>query len=153
MVFKVLTDFFPRMHLVRVGVVRSPFATPLDAPRQGLLSDTLSRIEVAPEFASALGDIAVGSRLLVLTWAHLADRAHLARPDGTGAFEGRSPHRPNPILVTDVEVVARDGSVLTVRGSDAIDGTPVLDLKPAEAEWEGPMPFLRQFAAASGKLP
>lgn len=139
------------MDLVPVGVVRSPFATVLDAPRQGHLSAAESRVEVFERFAPALGGIAAPCRLLVVTWAHLADRAHLARVDGTGAFEGRSPHRPNPILVTEVEVVARDGNVLTVRGLDLVDGTPVLDLKPAEAEHEGPMPFLRATAEAAAR--
>lgn len=129
-----------------MGVVRSPYATVLDAPRQGHLARAESRVEVFERFAPALGGIGAGARLVVVTWAHLADRAHLARPDGTGAFEGRSPHRPNPILVTEVEVVSRDGNALVVRGLDVVDGTPVLDLKPAEAEHEGPMPFLRSAA-------
>lgn len=145
-----------------MGVVRSPFATVLDAPRQGHLTDTVSRVEIFDRFAPALGGIGLAQgdappssagaarpRLLVVTWAHLADRAHLARVDGTGAFEGRSPHRPNPILVTEVELVAREGNVLVVRGLDMVDGTPVLDLKPAEPEHEGPMPFLRATAEAA----
>lgn len=147
------------VELVPVGVVRSPFATILDAPRQGHLTEALSRIEVYERFAPALGAIGLAredappgaERLLVVTWAHLADRTHLARVDGTGAFEGRSPHRPNPILVTEVEVLAREGNVLVVRGLDMVDGTPVLDLKPAHAEHEGPMPFLRATAEAAGR--
>lgn len=139
------------MELVPVGIVRSAFSTVLDAPRQGHLSDALSRIEVFERFAPALGGIQPPARLVVVAWAHLADRAHLARVDGTGAFEGRSPHRPNPVLVTETELVERLGNVLVVRGLDLVDGTPVLDLKPAEVEHEGPMPFLRATADAAAR--
>ena len=118
-----------------VGVVRSPYATPLDAPRQGEFALAESVIEVAPEFEAGLEGIERLDRLLVLWWAHEADRSLLQRPGTDGVFSMRAPHRPNPICVTEVTLLRREGLRLVVTGLDAIDGTPVLDVKPYLAEF------------------
>lgn len=130
-------DLPPDVTVRPIGVVRSPYATPLDAPRQGAFATRDATIDIAPAYAAGLEGVAPGKRLLVVWWAHLADRDTLARPGTDGVFAMRTPHRPNPICLSEVEVVAREGSRLTVRGLEASDGTPVLDLKAASAEYEG----------------
>ena len=85
----------------------------------------------------AYADIAAGDEVLVLTWLHLAQRDKLRvhpRSDAarapTGVFSTRSPDRPNPIGLHRVDVVAVDGDRIRVRDLEAVDGTPVVDVKP-----------------------
>ena len=120
-----------------IGVVRSPYATPLDAPRQGEFARVEATIEVAPEYEAGLAGIDAGAQLLVVWWAHLADRALLVRPGSDGVFSMRTPHRPNPICLSDVRVARREGRRLVVTGLEATEGTPVLDIKSARAEYDG----------------
>ncbi|HEX2022480.1 MAG TPA: tRNA (N6-threonylcarbamoyladenosine(37)-N6)-methyltransferase TrmO [Candidatus Thermoplasmatota archaeon] len=120
-----------------IGVVRSPYATPLDAPRQGAFAARESVVEVFPEFADGLAGVEAHERILVVWWAHLADRALLARPGTDGVFAMRAPHRPNPICLSEAKLVRRDGARLVVTDLEAVDGTPVLDLKPVHPEHEG----------------
>lgn len=120
-----------------IGVVRSPYATPLDAPRQGEFADVEAVIEVLPEHEAGLDGIERLDRLLVVWWAHLADRSLLARPGTDGVFAMRTPHRPNPVCLSEVRLVRREGRRLVVTGLEATDGTPVLDLKSARAEYDG----------------
>ena len=120
-----------------IGVVRSPYATPLDAPRQGEFAAKESVVEIEERYHDGLAGVGPGARLLVVWWAHLADRDLLARPGSDGVFAMRTPHRPNPICLSEVEVVRREGGRLHVRGLEATDGTPVLDLKAARAEYDG----------------
>ena len=125
------------IELQPIGTVRSPYKTPLDAPRQGEFAQREATLEIGPRFAEGLAGVEPGDRLLVVWWAHEADRATLARPGSDGVFRMRTPHRPNPICLSEVDVVAREGNALRVRGLDAIDGTPILDLKSARAEYDG----------------
>ncbi|OPX64066.1 MULTISPECIES: tRNA (N6-threonylcarbamoyladenosine(37)-N6)-methyltransferase TrmO [unclassified Methanoregula] len=117
-----------------VGVVRSPYKTRKDAPRQGRLSDTVSEIVIDDQYAPALWQIEGRKHLWILCWFDRADRTILrAVPPGTkeekGVFAIRSPDRPNPVAICMVDLLeVRDG-VLTVRGLDALDGTPVIDIK------------------------
>lgn len=120
-----------------IGTVRSSYATPLDAPRQGEFAQTEQRVELAPEYAAGLEGVEEGAELLIVWWAHLADRHLLARPGSDGVFVMRTPHRPNPICISDVHVVRREGATLVVTGLEATDGTPVLDIKSARAEYDG----------------
>ena len=126
-----------------IGVVRSPYATPLDAPRQGEFAAAESIIEVAPEFEAGLEGTERLDRLLVLWWAHEADRSLLRRPGTDGVFAMRAPHRPNPICLSEVKLLRREGRRLVVTNLEAIDGTPVLDLKAPRPEAEGwtPLPL------------
>jgi tRNA-Thr(GGU) m(6)t(6)A37 methyltransferase TsaA len=125
----------PALELRPVGRVENGFD--LDAPADAV-SAAVSRIVVDPELAEGLTGLEPGQRLLVLFWFHRAGvsellqhpRGDAARPV-RGVFALRSPRRPNPIGATVVDLVGRSGNVLEVRGLDAIDGTPVLDLKPA----------------------
>ncbi len=121
--------------LKSIGVIHSPYFRRGDAPRQGRLSDQESAIEILPEYAEGLQDVEIHPHLIVLYWLDRADRGTLkATPPGTctehGVFATRSPDRPNPIAFSVVDVVRRDGNRLVVRGLDALDGTPLLDLKP-----------------------
>lgn len=120
-----------------IGVVRSPFLTPLDAPRQGEFATSEVVLDIDPAYAAGLDGIDAHPRLLVVWWAHQAQRDLLARPDSDGVFGMRTPHRPNPICLSEVALVRREGNRLVVTGLEATDGTPVLDIKSASAEFDG----------------
>lgn len=120
-----------------MGRVESSLTDPEQAPKQGDEGAPESTIVFDPGVAPALQDVRAGDQLLVLTWLDRADRSVLRvhpRSDPTvplhGVFSTRSPDRPNPIGLHRVEVVAVDGLRLRVRDLEALDGTPVLDLKP-----------------------
>ena len=128
-----------QMTLCPIGYVRSPYKVPKDAPRQGRLSDTVSKIVIDEKFLPGLRDVAGKKHLIVLSWFDRADRSALvATPPGSkadhGVFATRSPNRPNPIGFCVVDLLKTEGPVLTVRGLDSLDGTPVLDLKPYSPE-------------------
>jgi tRNA-Thr(GGU) m(6)t(6)A37 methyltransferase TsaA len=121
--------------VVFIGVIRTPWTARADCPRQGRLDGPLCRIEVFEPWVAALDGVAERERLEVLYWLDRARRdlvRQSPRHDGTtrGTFALRSPNRPNPIGTSSVLLVAVDGPVLTVRGLDCIDGTPLVDLKP-----------------------
>ena len=120
-----------------IGVIRSPLASRRHAPRQGNEGAPDAWLEVNGEFAPALLGVAAGDELLVLTWLHQADRSTLEvhpRSDPAnplaGVFATRSPDRPNPIGVHRVTVREIAGTRLRVGPIEAIDGTPVVDIKP-----------------------
>jgi tRNA-Thr(GGU) m(6)t(6)A37 methyltransferase TsaA len=120
-----------------IGVVDSPLTDPRRAPRQGDEGAPNAWLILDPELAPALEGIRVGDDLIVLTWFDRADRRILrTRPrddaarDEQGVFSTRSPDRPNPIGVHEVTVLAIDGARLRVDRMDAIDLTPIIDIKP-----------------------
>lgn len=120
-----------------VGWVESPLTDRATAPKQGDEGAPIARIRLRAEMIDAAAGLQAGAEVLVLTWLHRANRAALvvyprsdvARPP-TGVFATRSPDRPNPIGLHRVTVIDLDGPVLTVRNLEAIDGTPVIDVKP-----------------------
>ena len=121
-----------------IGVIRSPLASRKNAPRQGNEGAPDAWLEVNGEFAPALLGVAAGDELVVLTWLHQADRSTLEvhpRSDPAnplaGVFATRSPDRPNPIGIHRVTVREIAGTRLRVGPIEAIDGTPVVDIKPA----------------------
>lgn len=123
------------MELHPIGIIRSPYVKRGDAPRQGRLTDTESIIEILPAYAEALQDIEKNTHLIALYWFDRSDRSLLkATPPGSGTEHGvfatRSPERPNPLGFAVVDLLHREGNRLTVRGLDAFDGTPLIDLKP-----------------------
>ncbi|MHB8586861.1 MAG: tRNA (N6-threonylcarbamoyladenosine(37)-N6)-methyltransferase TrmO [Thermoplasmatota archaeon] len=120
-----------------IGWVESAYKTPLDAPRQGEFARSDARLHVLAAYERGLEGIGPGDRLILLWWAHQADRTMLGRPGTDGVFRMRTPHRPNPVCITEVEVLDRDGATLQVRGLDAVDGSPILDMKSARAEYDG----------------
>jgi len=120
-----------------VGVIRSALRARSKAPMQGSEGAPDAWLEVHPWAAEALQGIAVGDELLVLTWLHRARRDVLRvhprsdpRRPLTGVFATRSPDRPNPLGLHPVTVRAIDGRRLRVGPIEAIDGTPVVDVKP-----------------------
>jgi len=124
------------MILEPIGVVRSPVTEGVD---EGWGSVT-SEVVIDDRYAPGLTGLEAFSHLLVVFYMHRytfdADSDLVRRPQGrpdmpeVGIFAQRAKHRPNPIGVTAVELVSVEGNVVTVRGLDAIDGTPVLDVKP-----------------------
>jgi tRNA-Thr(GGU) m(6)t(6)A37 methyltransferase TsaA len=119
-----------------VGRIRSALRTLGDAPRQGSEGAPDAWLEVEPSFARALSGIAVGDALVVITWLDRASRDVLeVHPRGdpevplTGVFATRSPHRPNPLGLHRVTVRKLSGTRLRIGPIEAIDDTPVLDVK------------------------
>ncbi|MGZ3700059.1 MAG: tRNA (N6-threonylcarbamoyladenosine(37)-N6)-methyltransferase TrmO [Bdellovibrionota bacterium] len=119
-----------------IGHVKSPYQTPRDIPMGlGAKHDAEGVLEVRAEFEPGLTDIEGFSHLFVVWVFDRSDRYELLgtppsdnRPHGV--FATRSPWRPNPIGLTVVELISRDGPRLQVRGVDMLDGTPILDIKP-----------------------
>jgi tRNA-Thr(GGU) m(6)t(6)A37 methyltransferase TsaA len=119
-----------------IGHIRSPYTETKQVPKgPGARHDAEGVLEVNPEFEEGLADIEGFSHLFVIWLFHksvgfdlsgippIDDRSH-------GVFATRSPRRPNPIGLTVVELLSREGNRLQVRGVDMLDGTPILDLKP-----------------------
>ena len=125
-----------------IGVVRSTLRATADAPNQAFEGAPGALLEIDPAFADALHRVEPGDELILLTWLHRADRDILqTHPTGdtniplTGVFRTRSPDRPNPIGVHRVTVTRLDGpTALYVDALEAIDGTPIVDLKIAMRE-------------------
>lgn len=123
------------MELRPIGVISSPWREKGEAPRQGRFSAEESGIRVFPEFAEGLRDLALHPRLLVLYWCDRSKRDVLtATPPREqkehGVFATRSPERPNPVALCLVDLVSLEGTLIRVRGLDALDGSPLVDLKP-----------------------
>lgn len=123
-----------------IGYVRSPLVDPHTAPRQGVEGAPDAWLVFDPGVAEGLRDLDVGADVFVLTWLHRARRDVLAvhprddlRNPETGVFSTRSQDRPNPIGLHRVEVAAVDGRRVRVRNLEAVDGTPVVDVKPVLA--------------------
>ena len=144
------------MNLTPVGVVRSPFKTPMLMARDSGLSlelrmekvkehhrqvkEGISELVIDKQWEALLDGVDGFSHILVLYWPHLIDpsrrslkKVHpMGRKDlpEQGIFATCSPARPNPVLVTAVALKKRKGNVLTVQGLEAVDGSPVIDIKP-----------------------
>ena len=134
---KPTTDPGDEFVLRPIGVIRSSLKNRKGAPRQGNEGAPDAWIEVDPKFAGALLGVAAGDELVVITWLHQGRRETLqVYPRGdrtnplTGVFATRSPDRPNPLGLHRVKVHEIDGIRLKVGPIEAIDGTPVVDLKP-----------------------
>jgi tRNA-Thr(GGU) m(6)t(6)A37 methyltransferase TsaA len=124
-----------------VGVVRSTLTRLEDAPMQGDEDTPEAWLELTPSAAPGLMGIKPGDELIVLTWLHLAERDVLqVHPRGdvnrplTGVFATRSPDRPNPIGLHRVTVLYVVEQKLRVAPLEAIDGTPIVDIKPVLAQ-------------------
>jgi tRNA-Thr(GGU) m(6)t(6)A37 methyltransferase TsaA len=122
------------LKLTPIGVVHSPFAEPEEVERPRYARGT---IEVFPSYARGLKDIEGFSHIYVIWWFNRSKGYKLqfcpfreSIPPPRGLFATRSPHRVNPIGLTVVRLVKREGRILHVRGVDMVEGTPVLDLKP-----------------------
>jgi tRNA-Thr(GGU) m(6)t(6)A37 methyltransferase TsaA len=111
-----------------------------EAPMQGSEGASDAWLEIEQRVVDGLDGLAVGDKVIVITWLHRAQRETLkVHPRGdktkplTGVFATRSPDRPNPLGLHPVRVLAIDGNRVKVGPLEAIDGTPVVDIKPALA--------------------
>jgi tRNA-Thr(GGU) m(6)t(6)A37 methyltransferase TsaA len=119
-----------------IGHIETPYETQADCPYTVNPGGPECRVVVDPNYAAGLTGLEAGVRVLLLYWL---DRANRARPlvgerrsgKVAGVFAARTPHRPNPIGAAVVMVEAVDGPALKVRGLDCVNGTPLLDIKPA----------------------
>ena len=123
--------------LTPVGYVRSSINQRSQAPLQGWEGSPPAAIEIAATYVAALEGLKAGDRIWVITWLHHSQRDTLrVHPRGdlrnplTGVFATRSPNRPNPLGLHRATVLALDGNRVDVADLEAIDGTPVLDIKP-----------------------
>lgn len=126
-----------RFELRAVGRVESPLTDPRLAPRQGDEGSPDAWLVLDPAVSDAARDLEVGSQVIVLTWLDRASRDVLAvhpRDDAsrplTGVFSTRSPDRPNPVGLHTVRIADIDGNRIRVHDLEALDGTPVVDIKP-----------------------
>lgn len=119
-----------------IGRIRTPWTQRDDCPKRGdQKNGPVCRIEVAEPWVAALDGVAAKDRLQILYWMHLSRRDAVRQnptfgDTSTGTFALRSPLRPNPIASSIVRLLAVEGAVLTVRGLDCLDGTPLIDIKP-----------------------
>ena len=119
-----------------IGKVESRLTDPADAPRQADEGAPEAWLVIDADFAAALEGLKAGDDVIVITWLDRAERNILCNhPRGdpsrpmAGVFTTRSPHRPNPLGLHQVTVAAVDGSRVLVRSLEAVNGTPILDIK------------------------
>ena len=130
-----------RIELKPIGSVESPLVDLGAAPRQPDEGAPDAWLVFRPEVLEGLRSLKPGTEIMLLTWLHRASRDVLSvhprgdpdRPE-EGVFSTRSPHRPNPIGLHRVEIVAIDGLRVRVRSLEALNGTPILDVKPILSE-------------------
>jgi tRNA-Thr(GGU) m(6)t(6)A37 methyltransferase TsaA len=127
----------PRIDVTPIGRVESSLIDPSSAPNQGDEGAPEAWLVFEPDVLEALDGIQAGDEVLVLTWLDRARRDVLrVHPRGDpsraqqGVFNTRSPHRPNPIGLHRVKIVSIDGPRVRVRSLEAVDGTPIVDVKP-----------------------
>jgi tRNA-Thr(GGU) m(6)t(6)A37 methyltransferase TsaA len=120
-----------------IGFVESPLVDAAAAPKQGVEGGPDAWLAFDEAVADGLADLAVGDEVIILTWLHLGDRSVMAvhprddpRAPLTGVFSTRSADRPNPIGLHRVRVLLVDGCRVRVSDLEAVDGTPIVDVKP-----------------------
>lgn len=115
-----------------IGFVETPFTSSAAAPTQGEERSERGTIILDESYEPGLVGLEPDDRLEVIWFADRADRSRLSfdRDEPRGVFTTRSQDRPNPICITEIRLIARNGTDLTVEGVDMVDGTPVFDLKP-----------------------
>ena len=127
----------PRFEGTPIGRVESPLTDPASAPMQGDEGAPDAWLVFEPAVFEALEGIRAGDEVILLTWLDRARRDVLrVHPRGDvsraqqGVFSTRSPHRPNPVGLHRVEIASIEGGRVRVRNLEALDGTPIIDLKP-----------------------
>lgn len=134
-------DAMTTFDLRPIGRVVSPLTDAATAPRQPDEGAPAATLVFEPDVLDALSSLTPGDEVILLTWLDRANRDVLrVHPRGErsrpqeGVFSTRSPHRPNPIGLHRVQITAVDGTRVQVRGLEALDGTPILDVKPLLGE-------------------
>jgi tRNA-Thr(GGU) m(6)t(6)A37 methyltransferase TsaA len=127
----------PSFAMAPIGYVRSPFASTSEIPKGPAAEHRAEgTLEIRPDLAAGLQDVEGFSHLFVIWVFDRSRKVELVGPvpldpaQPHGVFASRSPRRPNPIGLSVVELLGRDGPRLRVRGVDMLDGTPILDIKP-----------------------
>lgn len=125
----------------KIGVVRND----VKEPRHGGFNELESRIIIDEEYVGGLKDLKDYSHVTIVFWLSLVNSVDITHtPQGrkdvpeVGIFACRCPDRPNPIAITTVELLGLEEGVLKVKGLDAVDGTPVLDIKPYTPQYDLP---------------
>jgi tRNA-Thr(GGU) m(6)t(6)A37 methyltransferase TsaA len=120
-----------------IGIVRSTLKNLEDCPLQESEQAPAATIEISPDFAVGIRTLKPGDALLLLTWFHKSDRSVIecyprneVNAPTLGVFSTRSPNRPNPIGIHKVTITAIEHNVIAVDALEALDGTPVIDIKP-----------------------
>ncbi|WP_380676653.1 tRNA (N6-threonylcarbamoyladenosine(37)-N6)-methyltransferase TrmO [Salinigranum sp. GCM10025319] len=121
-----------------IGIVSTPFETTSEAPSQGFHEDAAGVVHLDEAYAAGLSGFDASS-VVIVWWADRADRSVLTldRDPSRGVFTSRSPARPNPVCITECDVIDVEGSTLRVRGVDMVDGSPVIDLKASLRDRRG----------------
>ena len=121
------------MQLKPIGIIHSPYKNKKDCPPQG--REEICWIEVSEQYEEGLKDIDGFSHLILFYWLHFSKNYSLlvktpwdSKPHGV--FATRSPNRPNALGFSAVELIERNGNKLKVKGLDALEGTPLIDIKP-----------------------
>ncbi len=128
------------IRLKPIGVARNR----IKEPQFGGFDDEITEIVVDEDYAGGLDNITEYSHVIVVFWMDQVNECNLHhRPQGNpdvpvvGIFACRCPQRPNPIAISTVKLLGRDGNKIRVKGLDAIDGTPVIDIKPVWPKYDG----------------
>jgi tRNA-Thr(GGU) m(6)t(6)A37 methyltransferase TsaA len=125
-----------KLELTPIGIIHSPYKNRGEVPGTFSEREALAEIEVHPEYEEGLADIEGFSHLIIIFFLHKSTGSSLTvyppgdRPNHHGVFASRSPDRPNPIGISYVELIERRERFLKVRGLDAIDESPLIDIKP-----------------------
>lgn len=127
------------MRLEPIGIIHTPFKNPEETPRWGTITDELGEIEIFPQYEEGLDGLENYSQIEVIFLFHCSKTRPLKvipphDNKARGVFASRAPVRPNPIGLTRMELIERDGRFLKVKNVDMVDGTPVLDIKPVSNE-------------------
>jgi tRNA-Thr(GGU) m(6)t(6)A37 methyltransferase TsaA len=127
-----------KLSLHPIGYVSSPLTDPALAPKQGSEGGPAAWIDIREEFTDAMDGLRVGQNVILITWLHRGERSVLKvhpRDDHTapmkGVFATRSADRPNPLGLHPVTILRMEGRRIEVGPLEAVDGTPVVDIKPA----------------------
>ncbi len=127
---------FEEIRFIPIGVIRSSHTDPEKTPIQPCYAeDCLGRVEIFPQYVDGLRDLEGYSHIYLIYHHHKAQPPKLAvkpflQDKKRGLFSTRMPHRPNPVGLSIVRLISREGSVLHIASVDILDGTPLLDIKP-----------------------
>jgi tRNA-Thr(GGU) m(6)t(6)A37 methyltransferase TsaA len=128
---------WPQIEATPIGRVESPLTDPASAPKQGDEGAPVALLVFEPAVLDALDGLRAGDEVILITWLDRARRDILrvhprgdpSRPE-QGVFNTRSPHRPNPIGLHRVQIASIEGTRVRVHNLEALNGTPILDVKP-----------------------